>query len=574
MTRRPGPYFGQGMVVLLSGLLGAGLLLSPALATPADGAKIAAVREQLRKGDRVKALEAARAALTESPDDVECNLLYQDAARGQLPVNMVQGEYKARWEEKKGGDAACLYARLLPPAEGEKVLAEALKADPKSYWALVGLAEIQARVGKAPQAEASALAALDQRPGNASAATRAGDQCAAARRYAAAEACYRKAVESSSSDVNAKLGLALSILRQGRADEASAAIRGLNSAAKPDARVLLLEAAIAAEKGSDAEAEKVLLQVTALNPGDLDAGLQLSLLKLKKADSIPRPPGKGVDKRSVAGDVALLEKAAAAWPERAEFRYALGFAHEITGDIEGAIADYREASRLDPLDGDVVTAIGAILVSKGQMEEAAREFMNALDRNPEDAGAMFQLGFVLDQQAKPKESAAVYQKLVKLQPADPRAWNALGCAMNALARPREAVAPFQKAVDLAPSTARYLRDLGEAQYECKSWTAAEASLAKAAEYDPKDDCAWTGLGRARTQLKKYAPAAEAFEKAAELRPKEPDLHILLGAYYQEFLKDPEKALQHYNKYLQLGGDAADVQEWMDEAQAEIDRKKK
>ncbi len=565
-----------GAGILLAGLLGAGLLAPPARASsvPADRAKIAAVREHLRKGDRARALEAARAALTDAPDDVECNILYQDAARGQLPANMILGEYKSRWEQKKGADAACLYARLLPPAEGEKVLAEALKADPKGYWAHVGLAEVLARIGKAPQAEASALAALELRPGDAAAATRAGDQCCAARRYAAAEACYRRALDASSGDANARLGLGLAILRQGRADEASAALKDLRAAAKPDPRVLLLDAAIAAEKGSAVEAEKLLLQVTALNPGDFDAGLQLALLRLKKADAIPRPPGKGVDKRSVAGDVALLEKAAAAFPERAEFRYALGFAHEITGDVEGAIEDYREASRLDPLDGDVVTAIGAILVSKGQMEEAGREFMNALDRNPEDAGAMFQLGFVLEQQGKPKEAAAVYQKLVKLQPADARAWNALGCSLNALNRPKEAVAPFQKAVELAPNSGRYHRDLGEAQYETKAWSAAEASLARAAEYDPKDDTAWTGLARARTQLKKYAPAAEAYEKAAELRPKDADLQILLGAYYQEFLKDPEKAIQHYNKYLQLGGDAADVEEWMNEAQAEIDRKKK
>jgi tetratricopeptide (TPR) repeat protein len=565
---RPGPYFGP--VALLSALL----LGTPSLAAPADGAKLAAIRENLRKGDRVKALEAARAAIAESPDDVECHLLYQDAARGQLPLNHLQNEYRARWEQKKGADTACLYARLLPAAECEKMLAEAVAADGKSYWGLVGLAEAQARLGKAPAAEASALAALGLRAGDVAAATRAGDQCAFARRYPAAEACYRKAVEASASDANAKLGLALAILRQARPDEAAAAIAPLRSAAKPDPRVLLLEAAIAAEKGNPVEAEKLLGQAMALNPGDFDAGLQLALLHLRKADAIPRPPGKGVDKRSVAADVALLEKAAAALPERAEFRYALGFAHEVTGNVEGAMEDYREASRLDPLDGDVVTAIGALLVAKGQIEEAGREFMNALDRNPDDAGAMFQLGFVLDQQGKFKESVPVYQRLVKAQPADPRAWCALGAALNSLNRPKEAATAFQKAVDLAPNSARFLRDLGEAQYESKQWTAAEASLLKATEYDPKDGNAWTGLARARTQLRKYAPAAEAYEKAAELRPKDAELQILLGAYYQEFLKDPEKALQHYNRYLTLGGDAADVEEWMDEAQAELDRKKK
>jgi tetratricopeptide (TPR) repeat protein len=224
LTVRPGPLLGLGLAVLLAGVLSqAPLHASP---VPADGAKVAAIREHLRKGDRVQALAAARVALTDAPDDVECNLLYQDAARGQLPVNMLQNEYKGRWEKAKGGDSACLYARLLAPAEGEKILNEALKADPKSYWGLVGLAEAQARIGRAPQAEASALAALELRPGNPSAATRAGDQCSAARRYPAAEACYRKAVEASPEDANARLGLGLALLRQGRADEASPRRRG------------------------------------------------------------------------------------------------------------------------------------------------------------------------------------------------------------------------------------------------------------------------------------------------------------------------------------------------------------
>ncbi len=572
-----GPILGLGLALALA-------LPGSASADPGDGAATArpterleykAIRDLLRRGDRARALEAARSARDAFPDDVESHLLFEDAARGQLPVAMLQTEYKARFDQKKTGDAAFLYGRLLAPADGERVLAEAVRSDPKGYWTQVGMAEVEARLGKAVPAETAALAALDLRPGDPGAAVRAGSQCALAHRYASAEACFRKALDTSPADGNARLGLAHAILRQGRAEEASTALQEIRGAGNPDPRVLLLDAAIAAEKGDLPGAEKALVQATTLHPDDLDAAMQLALLRLRRADAVPRPPGKAVDAKRVAEEVAQLQKGAAAFPDRAEFRYALGYAREITGDPDKAIEDYREASRLDPLDGDVITAIGAILVGKGQLEEAGKEFQHALDRNPDDTGSLFQLGYILDQQGKPKESVPLYQKLVKLLPADARGWHALGAALDCLpGRLREALAAFQKAVDLDPSKARNFRDLGEVQFELKGFQAAEKSLAKAAEMDPKDDLTWMGLARTRTQLQKYKEGADAYEKAAELRPKDKDVQILLGAYYHEYLKDYEKAILHYDKYIALGGDASDVSDWRDEAQAELDKKNK
>jgi tetratricopeptide (TPR) repeat protein len=563
------------LLALLAGTL-------PAAAAPGDDAlrpaaerpELAAIRDFLRKGERGRALEAARAAVSANPEDVETHALLQDASRGQTPVSTLQAEYKARHEQRKTGDSAYLYGRLLLPAEGEKLLSEATKADPKGYWAMVGLAEVEARLGKAAAAEAAALAALELRPGDARAAARAGAQCALARRFPAAETCYRKAIEAAPGDANSRLGLAHAILRQGKADAASTALDDLRRTAKSDPRVLLLDAAIAAEKGDLAAAEKALVQATTASPTDVDAGMQLALLRLRRAQAIPRPPGKNVDAKSVAPDVAALQKGAATFPDRAEFRYALGYSKEITGDVDGAVEDYREASRLDPLDGSVLAAIGAILVAKGQLEEAGREFRNALDRDPEDAGALFQLGFVLDQQGKPKESVPVYQRLVKVHPQDARAWHALGAALDLLGKAGEAKGAFEKAVELDSASPRFQRDLGEVLYGMKAWVQAEKALAKAAELDPKDDLAWTGLARARTQMRKYKEGAEAYEKAAELRTKDKDLQILIGAYYHEFLMDYEKAVQHYNKYVQLGGDAADVEDWQAEAEAELAKKEK
>ncbi len=540
----------------------------PVLASPdADS-----VRDLLRRGDRAKALENARALVATSPADVESHLLYQDAARGQMPPNALQAEYRSRLDQSPGGESAYLYSRLLPAPEAEKLLRDAVRSEPRSYWAQVGLSSALGRLGRASPAEQAALAAMELRPGDPRAAARAGDQCAAARRWPSAEACFRKALDGDPSRPGYRLGLAHALLRQGKLDDADAALRELRNPAKPEARVLLLDAALAAERGDLAGAERALVQVTAVDPNDQDAIVQLALLRLKKAEAAPRPAGRSVDKKTVAGDLAALEKASTILPERADIRYAMGFAHEITGDADGALEDYRQASRLDPLDGDVIVAAAALLVGKSQLEEAAHELQRALDRDPEDTGALFQLGCVLDQQGKPEEAIKIYRRLVKAEPTGARGWHLLGMALHSTKKPQEAAGAFQKAAELDPKTARHYRDLGEALHECTGYSKAAEALEKAVALDPKDGLAWAGLGRARGQLKRYAAAVEAYQKAAELRPADKDLHLLMGAYCQEYLKEHEKALLHYNKYVQLGGDAGDVEEWIVEAQAEIEKK--
>lgn len=574
MARLPGLFLAGALLLLPLRSAAAGDPPSSQPAAGADQAAMDSVRSLLRAGEKAKALEAARAVVKASPGDVEAHLLYQTAARGQIPLPALLAEYQGRATGPAGADAAFLLARLQSPAEGEKTLRDALKADSRSYWAQVGLATVLARQGKAAPAEAAALAALDLRPGDPRAAARAGAQCAEARRFAAAETCYRKALEGAPGDSGATRGLAHSLLRQGRVDDAAAALATLPVRDKPDLSRLLIEAAIASERRDLAAAEKALVQATTLAPGDTDAQVQLSIVRLRKFDAAAKAAGRTVSSAEVVPDVNALQKCALALPDRPDVRYALGFSREITGDVDGALNDYREATRLDPLDGDSIAALGAILVGKGLLDDAAREFTRALDRNPEDGLVLANLAYVYDQQGKTKEALDAYQKLVKLEPRNARAWHGHGLAMDAAGKAKESIASLLKAVDLAPNTARFLRDLGEAYFVNRRFDKAAEVLENAATLDPRDPTTWDALGRSYTQQRKYAEAVSAYEKVAELRPKDDDIQILIGAICQEFLKDYEKAKEHYNKYLANGGEAADVEDWIAECQAEIDRRKK
>lgn len=68
------------------------------------------------------------------------------------------------------------------------------------------------------------------------------------------------------------------------------------------------------------------------------------------------------------------------------------------------------------------------------------------------------------------------------------------------------------------------------------------------------------LGVAYTQAKLYDEAIEAYEKSLKFYPANPEAHYNLGLLYHNIKQDPEKAVQHYRKYLELKPDSEDKEE--------------
>lgn len=60
-----------------------------------------------------------------------------------------------------------------------------------------------------------------------------------------------------------------------------------------------------------------------------------------------------------------------------------------------------------------------------------------------------------------------------------------------------------------------------------------------------------------TQAKLYDEAVEAYEKSLTFNPDNADAHYNLGLLYAGYKNDPDKAVLHYRKYLELRPDASD-----------------
>jgi Flp pilus assembly protein TadD len=94
---------------------------------------------------------------------------------------------------------------------------------------------------------------------------------------------------------------------------------------------------------------------------------------------------KGNPRHSLARDVAAqalmqvgrfadaekrLRERLALGPERADTRMNLAVCRERVGDVDGAIAEWRKALEIDPLNSQVIQRLAAMLDRAGKPEEA------------------------------------------------------------------------------------------------------------------------------------------------------------------------------------------------------------
>ncbi len=123
------------------------------------------------------------------------------------------------------------------------------------------------------------------------------------------------------------------------------------------------------------------------------------------------------------------------------------------GDIEGAIAHYREALRIDPkipgLHFDLAELLNQSSTPSDQAE-VEKEYKASLADNPSDEKAECRLGDMAFRAADLKGAFAHYSRAVDLQPKDADAALGLGKTLAAMNQPEKAQALLERAVQLDP----------------------------------------------------------------------------------------------------------------------------
>jgi len=434
LTVAPDGAFGLSGVALVAGATGVPVVVSGALAVEGDGLRL----------DLVAAVDGAlRRATVRAPMGDLDRLVARAAPRVAWWIGTTTRP--ARSLDLAGADQAPARARALIGAGFTSEALELLETleDPHPIDARLR-EDLRAAVAGTAQGDpalaamASLSASDPEEPLRAFARWRAeggppvadvwagawargvGDDEAAARAFAAAAAAYPFGRAAQAAD------RATAALDAEDADAAAAAradLAGLVDAAEPAA---LLAAALAAGALEDVELEdRLLASLGRVAPFLTYPFERRSFLAFDRDDALT-----AAETLAVAVDLApdsdlywtnlgwswyllgFLERSEAASLRAIELdpgqyiaRFNLGLVRVVTDRLEAALADYREAVRLDP-DVD---------------REAIADLVAAEQDYPEAAGVPFALGFLLDRAGLRSEAADAYERYVQRVAADPAA---------------------------------------------------------------------------------------------------------------------------------------------------------
>ncbi len=156
-----------------------------------------------------------------------------------------------------------------------------------------------------------------------------------------------------------------------------------------------------------------------------------------------------------AGDleraVALYRETTAAAPDDSQAWYNLAATLQEAGRAAEAARASREALRLDPGQPEAHNALGRALLAAGDAAAAHREFALAVELDPRNAPALNNLGNALRAMGRLEEAETAYRQALAAAPGYAEAMNGLGTLAVARDRPAAALPLFEHALALAPS---------------------------------------------------------------------------------------------------------------------------
>jgi len=221
---------------------------------------------------------------------------------------------------------------------------------------------------------------------------------------------------------------------------------------------------------------------------------------------------------NIDGAMAEFREALQIKPAYAEAHINIGTAYLDHGRLEDAMAEFREALRIDPDHALAHFDLGNALLQQGRTEEATAEFHEALRLNSTLAPAHYNLGLLLFQQGKPDEAMAEFREALEIDPANVAAHNNLGNVLLQQGRIEEAMAQFREALKIDPNHAQAHYNLGISLFRQGKRDEAVAEFREALRIDPNFAKVHFDLGNALFLEGQTEEAIAHARMALELQP--------------------------------------------------------
>jgi cellulose synthase operon protein C len=496
-------------------------------------------RAKFAAGDRAGAEKAARQAIERNAEHVGARILLArvlapnrntEAAALELLEGVIKDTSHASSQEivaaqTKLGDMHLARSRI---SLAQGAYNAALKIDPKSARALVGLGEATFRAG----------------------------------RYSDALARFEAALQAAPKDIDAAVGVAKSKLLLERSDDALQSLKKLSASSPKSIPVAYWYGRTLESLGSREPAAAVysaaiklptkdpaiidvyvalaLLQNQLGNQAQAKATLQAAAAALPGSPAVPRAFGEIALSESRSADAAAeFQKALAIDAQDLEARFKLGISQRRQNQFEEASKSFDQVAAVDKEYPGLALERGLLFEATGRGEDALKSYESALAKAPTDPDLMLRVGCGkvssgLGQQAEP-----LLRKVMALRPNSAEPNHCLGRSLLAQNRLADAGKLLDRAVELDPNRAEFHLYMGWAASDAGNLVKAEKALDQALKLDQGMADAYWQRGVLRQRQGMVRDAITDLRKALELRPSRQEVHAALAAALYDFGKEAE-----------------------------------
>lgn len=464
----------------------------------------------------------AQQALKLNPRNVDALIVHADAMASMKDIDGAVRDIEdaLKTDLHEGRVYSALGALRLAQnqrAEAEAAFKQAVVISPKSVQARLALANFYWATGQAADVEKTLDDARAIDPADRMVNRMLAAYYMATQRLADAEAPL-KVLAADKSDTRARLALADYYMRSGRSKEAIPDLKALAAAKGTYGEATLRLAQIERTAGHTSAAMKMLDDVIAKEPRNIDAMSLKSSWQLHDHD--------------YDGAVASARAAVKTDARSAEAQYALGLALAGTKDTTGAIAAMTEVLRLNPEIVSAKLLLSQMTLASGDVNGAV-QFATAA-RRAAPANPEVQLTFARSLLAKHDivQAEPLVRQLVSRYPNNPRTLTLEGLLLvdkNDVAGARTA---FSRAVDRDPESAEALEGLLAIDRQAGAIAAAVSRIELLLAAHPRSVPILLVAAKTYAAAKQPDRAGQALRNVIALQPGNATAYVMLGRTYE------------------------------------------